>query len=129
MSCRVDLWPITALAFVFSRMASCTRLVLGRWALDLNLAELLAPSSSNDEGPNSPVFDDKIRFVEPFLGTYIGPALTRRQPQVVDLPGLLRCTPLRRHRFATRPVINRSRGLHDQDPPICLDYYLKDCSE
>ncbi|GAA5963068.1 hypothetical protein JCM21900_002224 [Sporobolomyces salmonicolor] len=110
-----------ALATVYARNPVCQRLILGRWALDLPLAEMISPS----KGAEKPKFPDKIRFAEPFVGFYLAPELMRRQPQIIEMGGILRKYPLGSG-GSSREVrqIDYNRPLWAQDPPICLDHYL-----
>jgi hypothetical protein len=83
--------PCTALATVFSRNPACQRLLLGRWALDLPLAETIAPSKA---GVDKVIFPRKVLFVEPYDGFYLHPLLRRREPQIIEMQGVLRKFPL-----------------------------------
>lgn len=89
--------------------------------------ELVAPSRSkaDDEPSKKPKFDDKIRFVAPFPGTFVAGSFRSRQPEIIDMKGVLRTLPLRRGRGRLgRPQLSFDRGLHEQNAPICLHYYL-----
>ncbi|GAA5859027.1 hypothetical protein JCM1840_003717 [Sporobolomyces johnsonii] len=110
-----------ALATVYARNPVCQRLILGRWALDLPLAEMICPS----KGAEKPKFPDKIRFVEPLTGFYLAPELRRREPQIIEMGGILRKYPLGAGASSREArQIDYNRPLWAQDPPICLDHYL-----
>ncbi|GAA5876539.1 hypothetical protein JCM8547_009420 [Rhodosporidiobolus lusitaniae] len=113
-----------ALATVYARNPICQRLILGRWALDLHLAETIAPS----KGTEKVVFPLKVLFVEPYPGFYLLPQLRKREPQIVEMGGVLRRFPLGqggggRDGRAVKEV-DYSKPLWKQTPPICLDFYL-----
>ncbi|GAA6001095.1 hypothetical protein JCM10207_007410 [Rhodosporidiobolus poonsookiae] len=113
-----------ALAATFGFNPVCQRLILGRWALDLPLAEMICPS----RGAEKVTFDKKILFVEPFDGFYLLPQLKKREPQIVVMEGVLRRWPLKEGGgFGSshgKREVDYSRPLWQQTPPICLDYYL-----
>ncbi|GAA5927244.1 hypothetical protein JCM10213_005616 [Rhodosporidiobolus nylandii] len=113
-----------ALATVFYRNPLCQRLIIGRWGLDLPLAEVLCPQ----KGADKVIFPEKVLFVEPYDGFYLLPQLRRRDPQIVEMEGVLRRFPLRAavggHGKAQKLQIDYSKPLWRQTPPICLDYYL-----
>lgn len=89
---------------------------------------MVSPSrlkQDDDDPKKKPKFDDKIRFVEPFPGTFITPHFRSRAPQIVDMRGVLRRLRLRRGRAQLgTPQFNFGKGFHEQQPPICLDHYL-----
>ncbi|ORY61912.1 hypothetical protein BCR35DRAFT_195380 [Leucosporidium creatinivorum] len=124
---EISLQRQRALATIFTRFSQCRRLVLGRWALDLELMEMVSPSrmKSTDDAEKKPKFDEEVRFVEPFPGTWVPPHFRSREPKTIDMKGVLRKVPLRRGRGQLgMPKLNLNRGLHHQDPPICLHHYL-----
>jgi hypothetical protein len=104
--------PSAGLATIFTRFSQCRRLVLGRWALDLELMEMVSPSRlrPTDDAEKKPKFDDKIRFVEPFPGTWVPPHFRSREPKTIDMKGVLRKVPLRRGRGQLgAPTLNLNR--------------------
>ncbi|GAA5890282.1 hypothetical protein JCM6882_008782 [Rhodosporidiobolus microsporus] len=113
-----------ALATVYSRNPVCQRLILGRWALDLPLAETIAPS----KGAEKVTFPHKIVFVEPYTGFYLIPQLRKREPQIVEMEGVLRRHPLQAKGSGGGKgrtlEVDYSKPLWQQNPPICLDFYL-----
>ncbi|BGP46207.1 hypothetical protein JCM10450v2_002047 [Rhodotorula kratochvilovae] len=116
-----------AFALLFARHPLCNRLLLGRWAYDLPLAEMLAPAKTGGPGVPAPkvTFPDNVRFVEPYIGFYLPGQLLRRDPQTVGVEGVLRVHPLTDGRKDKKPrEVDYSRPLWQQDPPICLDHYL-----
>ncbi|GAA6062018.1 hypothetical protein JCM10212_006093 [Sporobolomyces blumeae] len=117
ISRQIALQRQRALALVYARDPTCVQVVLGRWALDHQLAELLAPSTS----PKA-LFPAKVRFVEPLVGFYLAPELKRRGFNVISTEGVLRRYPLADRRVSLE--IDYRRPLWKQDPPICLDFYL-----
>lgn len=108
---------LSALAAVYCRFDQCRRLILGRWALDLPLAELLAPTTAataNVEKPandsesqkgksKGPKFPPKVQFIEPFPGTWIDSSFRARDPKIVQMRGVIRRIPLRRGMGAYGP--------------------------
>ncbi|GAA5829522.1 hypothetical protein JCM11251_000189 [Rhodosporidiobolus azoricus] len=108
------LFIVITLATVYTRNPVCHRLILGRWAFDLPLAETICPS----KGADKVVFPPKIVFVEPYTGFYLLPQLRKREPQIVEMEGVLRRFPLGvGGGLGGRPV-------WQQNPPLCLDFYL-----
>ncbi|SCZ97688.1 BZ3500_MvSof-1268-A1-R1_Chr4-3g07373 [Microbotryum saponariae] len=134
------------LAALYSRLDSCSSLILGRWALDLECANMICSGPSTSE--ETPRYLKKISFVEPVVGTWVPPELIQRSPVILDTSGLLRKTLLRRNKgavrglkldeyrvspyrmalMATRAELRMGRmglqSLLDQAPPICLQHYL-----
>ncbi|KDE08044.1 hypothetical protein MVLG_01745 [Microbotryum lychnidis-dioicae p1A1 Lamole] len=114
---------LRGLAALYSRLDSCSSLILGRWALDLECANMICSGSSTPE--ETPRYPKKISFVEPVVGTWVPPELIQRSPVILDTSGLLRKTLLRRNRGAMRGLkLDEYRSLLDQAPPICLQHYL-----
>ncbi|GAA5970078.1 hypothetical protein JCM11641_000258 [Rhodosporidiobolus odoratus] len=111
-----------ALATIFARNPLCQRLVIGRWGFDLPLAETLCPS----RGADKVTFPDKILFVEPYHGFYLLPQLRRREPQIIEMDGVLRRHQLKAGgaRKGNRVEVDYTKPLWKQNPPICLDFYL-----
>ncbi|GAA5860600.1 hypothetical protein JCM3774_006221 [Rhodotorula dairenensis] len=110
-----------AYAATFARAVSCGCLLLGRWALDSRLLESVDPSRTGLEQPLS----SNILFVEPMVGQYVPPPLRQRGLRFVRLPRVIRAYPLRpSDPVATTSQLNYTKPLWQQDPPLCLDYYL-----
>ncbi|GJN88408.1 hypothetical protein Rhopal_001374-T1 [Rhodotorula paludigena] len=79
-----------AFAALAAQNPLCYRLLLGRWAYDLALAEVLAPA----KGTDAVAFPRKIVFVEPVVGFYLSSHLRKREPRIIEAGGLLRKHPL-----------------------------------
>lgn len=130
-----------AFAALAAQNPLCYRLLLGRWAYDLALAEVLAPA----KGTDAVAFPSKIVFVEPVVGFYLSSHLRKREPRIIEAEGLLRKHPLDgsgklhsildidfsrvRRCFASRHDDGFThtclvQPLWQQDPPLCLDHYL-----
>ncbi|GAA5989170.1 hypothetical protein JCM10908_001192 [Rhodotorula pacifica] len=110
-----------AYALAFARIASCKCLLLGRWALDLQLLDLLAPLHA---GPVKSL-DRKLIFVEPMAGAHVLPQIRQRGLRFVRMTGVLRAYPLPiSDHLAAPPQINFNKPFWQQTPPICLDFYL-----
>ncbi|GAA6026850.1 hypothetical protein JCM8097_005906 [Rhodosporidiobolus ruineniae] len=119
---------LRALAVTFTRNPVCQRLLLGRWALDLPFAEAVAPMKPLKPGEKV-VFPKKLLFAEPYTGFYLPPQLVRREPQIVEMEGVLRRFPLSAVGGGGKGQgklldVDYSRPLWKQHPPICLDFYL-----
>ncbi|GAA5996461.1 uncharacterized protein JCM10292_007625 [Rhodotorula paludigena] len=110
-----------AFAALAAQNPLCFRLLLGRWAYDSALAEMLAPTKGLDEV----AFPTKVVFVEPVVGFYLSSHLRKREPRIIEAEGLLRKHPLDGSgKLQSTLHIDFSRPLWQQNPPLCLDHYL-----
>lgn len=123
-----------ALATVLSRLPECQLLLVGRWALDVVFAEMVAPvpaqgkdkekgkdgekdndkSDAKDDGKDknkkAPKFPSNIVFAEPPPTSWVPSDVIKREPRAIDLGRLIRMAPLIRGRGAlARPTIDYNR--------------------
>ncbi|KAL8278446.1 hypothetical protein RQP46_009136 [Phenoliferia psychrophenolica] len=134
-----------ALATTFAGLSECQTLLVGRWALDVSFAEMVAPTPSKDKGKDKnkgkegeddsespkekkapkgpPLFPSKIVFIEPPPFAVIHTDVLKREPNAANLSGVVRMIPMIRGRgeFA-RPKLNYSLPLYAQQPRICFPH-------
>lgn len=83
---------LNAYALAFAQAVSCRCLLLGRWTLDSQVLELLAPSRSGVPQ----LLDQHVFLVEPLVGPSVTPPIQihDRGMRFVRLPGVIRVYPL-----------------------------------
>ncbi|KAK4693307.1 hypothetical protein P7C70_g8952, partial [Phenoliferia sp. Uapishka_3] len=123
-----------ALATVLSRLPQCQTLLVGRWALDVPFAELIAPTppKSTDSDSKSKTkskipssFPAKLIFAEPPGSAIIHSTVLERLPQAIDLSRLIRTVPMISGRGSyPTPTYDPRLPFHAQHPPLCLHHYL-----
>ncbi|KWU46402.1 hypothetical protein RHOSPDRAFT_31852 [Rhodotorula sp. JG-1b] len=111
----------SAYAIAFARAVSCKRLLLGRWALDLRFLESICPPPGQTERP----VGDKILLIEPVAGQYVPPQIRRCGLRFIRMSGVIRSHPVQAgDSVSATPQLNFRKPLWQQNPPLCLDFYL-----